>query len=63
MQSRRFVVGVAWAFALALASGRSMEIGRMVFPQRGLRWDVVHVEDRGEERCDGNVGIIADASC
>jgi hypothetical protein len=31
-------------------------------PQRGLRWDVVHVEDREEERCDGSVGIIADAS-
>jgi hypothetical protein len=60
-QSRRFVVHVAWAFASALASGRSMEIGRMVSPQRGLRWDVVHVEDREEERCDGTVGIIADA--
>jgi hypothetical protein len=34
----------------------------MVSPQRGLRWDVVHVEDRKEERCDGIVGIIADAS-
>jgi hypothetical protein len=33
----------------------------MVSPQRGLRWDVVHVEDREEERCDGIVGIIADA--
>jgi hypothetical protein len=29
VQGRRSVVCVAWAFALALASGRSMEIGRM----------------------------------
>jgi hypothetical protein len=30
----------------------------MVSPQRGLRWDVVHVEDRGRSGVMGLLGLL-----